>query len=144
MDQENKVVTLERHRLNKQFARIIETMGGNLMPWKTGLKEGSYYITVDEAGMVYGEILEFIGGDVATDPDGISLIARAIHFSERHPKGRREEIFLAQVWGILTGEQFFRAKELGWPAARGRFLDEVVTEDPRYTLIFSPSSSDYE
>jgi hypothetical protein len=144
MDQEDKVVTLERHRLNKQFARIIETMGGNLMPWKTGLKEGSFYITVDAAGMVYGEILEFLGGDFTHDPDGVPLIAASNHFSEEYPRGKREEIFLAQVWGILTEKQFQRAEDLGWPAARGRFLDQVVTDDPRYTIIFSPSSADFE
>ena len=142
-DQENKIVRLERHRLNKQFARVIKTMSGNLMPWKSGIKEGSHYITVDEAGMVYGEILEFLGGDAETDQDGLSLIAASNHYSARHPRGRREEIFIAQVWGILTEEQFLRAGKLGWPQARGRFLDEVVTDDPRYTVIFSPSAADF-
>ncbi len=143
-DRENKIVALERHRLNKRFAQVLKTMGGNLLPWKTSLKKGSCYITVDEAGMVYGKLLEFIGGDVSDDPKGISLIALSTHFSERYPKGRQEEIFLAQVWGILTEDQYLRAKDLGWPSARGRFLDEVVTDDPRYTLIFSPSSSDFD
>ena len=143
-DPENKIVRLERHRLNKQFAQVIKTMSGNLMPWKSGIKRGSFYITVDEAGMVYGEILEFLGGDSASDPDGLSLIAASTHYSAKHPQGRREEIFIAQVWGILTGEQFLRAKELGWPSARGRFLDEVVTDDPRYTVIFSPSAADFQ
>ena len=144
MNPEDKVITLERHRLNKQFARVLETMSGNLMPWKTGLKEGTRYITVDEAGMVYGEILEFIGGDSASDLDSFPLIARCNHYTKQYPQGRREEIFLAQVWGILTEEQFARARELGWPARRGRFLDQVVTDDPRYTVIFSPSSADFE
>ncbi len=144
MDPEDKIVVLERHRLNKRFANVLKTMSGNLMPWKSGLREGSYYITVDEAGMVYGEILEFIGGDSAADPDGVPLIAASDHFSEKHPEGRREEIFIAQVWGILTETQYQRARALGWPAARGRFLDHVVTDDPRYTMIFSPSSGDFE
>jgi|GEM_PF-3900503 len=143
MTEEGKVVLLERHRLNKQFARVLKVMSHHLMPWKTLIKEGTCYITIDEQGMVYGQVQEFLGGEVETGPSSTPLIAASLHFSEAAPQGRREEIFLAQVWGLLTAEQFERARALGWPAARGRFLDQVVTDDPRYTVIFSPSDQEF-
>ena len=139
MAQEGKVVLLERHRLNKQFARALKVMSHHLMPWKALIKEGTCYITIDERGMVYGRVLEFLGGEVEAEASSTPLIAASLHYSEAEPKGRREEIFLAQVWGLLTEEQFQRARDLGWPSARGRFLDQVVTDDPRFTVIFSPS-----
>ncbi len=138
-ENKNNVVQLERHRLNKRYARALETMGRFMLPWKSRLKEGSLYITVDENGMVYGRIIEFIGGDAPKGSPVPSLIAKSRHYTQAEPEGKEEEIFVAQVWGLLTEKQFERARQLGWPAARGRFLDQVVTDDPRYTIIFHPS-----
>lgn len=134
---ETRILSLKDHRLQKQFGRALEKMEQRMMWWKVMLREGDPFITVDEEGMVYGRILEFIGPPIKNAPQGPKMMAVCDHWSAGRPRGWREEVFTAQIWGLLSEEQFQRARELGWPAARGRFLDEVVTEDSRYTIWYT-------
>lgn len=137
-----KVEVLAHHRLNKKFEKALATMSSHFPPWKEGLQPGSRYITVDARGMVYGRLIELI--DWRTEYGRrIPLLARSRHHTAAEPDGFEEEIFIAQVWGLLTKGQYEKARSLGWPQERGLFLDRVVTEDPRYTILFHPSDYDY-
>lgn len=136
-----KIVSFESHLLNRRYKKAFEAMERYIPPWKHALRPGACYITIDSEGMVYGRLVRFVG-QLENSLGLPSLVAVSRHYTVDQPEGPEEEIFVAQVWGLLTEDQFARARELGWPRSRGRFLDLVVTDDPRYAVLFHPADWD--
>ncbi|OPZ75068.1 MAG: hypothetical protein BWY79_02007 [Actinobacteria bacterium ADurb.Bin444] len=94
-----------------------------VQPWQAQMARGDYYWQhVPQFGLtVYGEVARREGGH--------RRMVRA--YSAACPYGELGGLHVSQVNGLLTREQFVRARESGFPGTLEE-LAAILSGDPRY------------
>ena len=111
-----------------EISRQQRVADGHLLLWQEQIAPGDYAVLLDDDVIVYAAILPLPADYWPAPPPNYRFTQG---FSVYEPAGEYGAIHAAGFSGVITGAQFERARERGWPGDHAGFRG-IVVGDPRW------------